>query len=664
MASSGSFTGSRGGSSTGPYLTLDWDIIDTDIGNNKTKVRLTLKLHSDYYINFSANKSGNLEGTSFTYSGGMNGAGTVTVKTKDMWITHDADGSKSYHFDSSFNIAIYWGSSYVSSLSVSGTAVLNTIPRASDFSISGSTIGSAVTVSISRASSSFTHTVIYDLPSGSRRASFTGITTSKSFTPSMADCQYIPNSTSATAKITVQTYNGSSYIGSKARTFTLNVPSSVVPSASGLSVSIYGSGKDKSMNKYIQSVSKVTASFSASSVYGATISASHITVRRQSDNADSQTIGSKSGTTSGTVNLSGNYEIIAWTQDSRGRTATTSAVIYVYAYSVPTISKFDLNRSSVLTSSVIADILATWTPLSGLNSADVSIVGTNNTGVNQTLYTLNDSTAGTLSTTQTYSGQSDASSYSYTITVTDEFGKKATATVKVGTSFIELTISKGKGVGIGKVHEQGALDIRGEIHVDGTIHMPPNSYRSTTNGGGLDANNGDIYGLNGIWFGINGDDIANNGGEGLIFPRDSTPIDSTSWADYDNFRLNNGTGYLNGQPMMTSDDPVLWEGAAYMYTGQQVKPTKKMSECPNGWVLVWSRYSSGVQYNDNIAFSFIPKWRASKIGGNGGIGLVLRDNTHEFSTKYVYVQDDIIEGNDVNETTPNNYRVLIAVWTY
>ena len=41
------FTGNRGGGSTGPYLTLEWHILETDVTNNRSKVGLVLRLHAD-----------------------------------------------------------------------------------------------------------------------------------------------------------------------------------------------------------------------------------------------------------------------------------------------------------------------------------------------------------------------------------------------------------------------------------------------------------------------------------------------------------------------------------------------------------------------------------------------------------------------------------------
>src|SRR5690606_19081174 len=142
-------------------------------------------------------------------------------------------------------------------------------------------------------------------------------------------------------------------------------------------------------------------------------------------------------------------------------------------------------------------INVTWSALGGSNAANITVVGIRPGASSTTMYTSTGNTTGSLSTTRSYTGQGEAYTYTYTITVTDSFGKKATAVQKVGTSFIELTISKGKGIGVGKVHERGSLDVAGMAYFE-KIQTNPNQYAST--GGGLDLRNSDIIGLNSLFF--------------------------------------------------------------------------------------------------------------------------------------------------------------------
>ncbi len=485
MATSGTFTGSRGVPSYGPWLTLEWSRIDVDIAGNRSKLRLELRLHSDQETYFSTSKSGNLEGTSFTYSGGFSGTGTKLLKTKEMWVNHNSDGSRSITLNATFNIDVTWyypSTSHISSLSVSGTANITDIPRASDFtnfqineSLTDNT-ANGFTYVLDKKSSDFSHhmtlkfgNTVLDTWTTSSEGTLTRNISAANVNRIL---NLMPNSTSGSLSLTMQTKSGSSNIGNPKTlkdSFTINT--SVAPTASNLSVSIAGSGRDSVIGKFVQAISKVTASFSGTAGYGANVSTRKITVRRASDNANTQTISGASGTTANPVSLSGTYEIIGDIKDSRGRWGSIRTTITVHAYSVPKISRFETDRSNP-SSNVVAIINASWSPLGTDNPVDITIVGKDNAGVSTTLYTLNDSTAGSLNTTRTFTSQSDASSYEYTITLADSFGKRAPAVATVGTSFQEVTIAKGKGIGVGKVHERGALDVGGDVAIDGHFLQP------------------------------------------------------------------------------------------------------------------------------------------------------------------------------------------------
>lgn len=481
MATSGTFTGARGGDSNGPWLSLEWERITEDIPNNRSEIRLTLRVHAEYSLYFSASKTGVLDGTSFTHTSGFSGTGSKVIKTKDVWVNHDSDGGRSEAFSASFNIAVTHSGNYVSSLSVSGTAVITAIPRASDFTaftlantVLNTSVATTINYTLARKSTAFTQDMT--LKYGSKviaswnTASTGALTRALSATEVNSILTAITTATSGSLTLTMQTKSGSTLIGSlvsRTAAFTLNA--AIVPTATALSVSIYGTGRDKTILKYVQSISKVTASFTRTAGYGASISTSTITVKRQSDSGNSQTIASNSGTTANPVTLSGVYVVTGTVTDSRGRTATVSATITVDAYSVPSISKFTATRATP-TTNVSAAITTAWSPLGTSNPTTILIKGVNNVGTVVTLYTLSNSTLGVLNTTQTYTAQSDASSYTYTMTVTDSFGKVATSVSKIGTSFVELTIAKGKGIGIGKVHESGALDVNGDANILGNVN--------------------------------------------------------------------------------------------------------------------------------------------------------------------------------------------------
>lgn len=680
MATSGTFTGTRGASAYGPWLILEWDRIATDIPNNRSQIRLTLKLASDRNIQFSATKSGVLDGTSFSYTGNYSGPETRTIKTKDVWVNHDSDGGRSEAFSASFDVDITWSGEWLGRLTVSGTAVITDIPRASDFTsftlsntVLNTSTATTINYTIGSKSSSFSQDMTLKY-AGKVIASWnTGTTANGALTRTLSSTEVnaiisaMSSVTSGTLSLNMQTKSGSTNIGSvKTINEGISLNAAIKPSASGLTTAIAGTGRDKTLNKYVQNVSKVTSSFTRTAGYGASISSSTITVKRKSDGGNSQTIASNSGTTANVLTLSGVYSVTGTVKDSRGRTATVTADITIDAYSPPKITTFAVSRTSANTANMLATINTSWSLLGTSNTASITVTGTSAAGVVQSLYTLTNSAAGVLNTTQTYTAQSDASSFLYILSVTDSFGNRATADVTVGTSFIELTIAKGLGVGVGKVHQKGSLDVAGEAYIQGKLVLQPPTNLSEQPR--LQIESKDLNGHG--YIELFGPAAARKAYIGIPsatvdYLTIANTIGTTSGFIHlgpRNFNLRDLTATYDGVPVFTAGNPVIWVGGAYVSAGQTISPTKKLSECPNGWILVWSAYSGGSVDND-FNITIIPKSFATEHSGKG-LWCTLQANSTTVALKYIYVTDTGFTGQARNSLSPQTLQVLREVLAY
>lgn len=664
MATSGTFTGGRSG--TGPWLSLAWEAVSQDISNNRTKIELTLRLHSEYSMNFSSDKSGNLEGTAFNFTSGFSGTGSKVLKTKEMWVNHNSAGEGSITLNGSFAINISWGGSSVGTLTVSGTANLNDIPRASDFTaftLSNTTLntstGVTVNYTLGRKSSSFSHAMTLKYGSKVIKSWSTSGTGALTQALSAAEVNTIissvPSASSGNLTLTMQTKSGSTNVGS-AKTITegFSLNAAIKPTASGLSLAIAGSGRDKTINQYVQGISKVTASFTRTAGYGATISSSTITVKRTSDGGNSQTIGSHSGTVANPFTLSGAYSVTATVKDSRGRTASVSGSFTVQPYSPPKITKFTPTRVSNSETTVTIPYTGTWTALGTSNPSTIVITRTA-AGADTNIVNSTGQTSGSVNATATATGVVSTGTHTFTMTITDSFGKQASSKVTIGTAFCELSIAKGKGIGVGKVHERGALDVAGDIYLTGgTFITPENRYASQ--GGGLNLRNSDIIGLNQLYF----SDAMTGDNEALQFPKSTRPAaGATDFFDnkyYDSFRINEGVGYLNSVPIFASVNTILWEGGSYPNADTTITPRVPLSGCPNGWILYWSDYNpgQGVQ-NYNFVFHVVHK----NLVGNGHNHNFMvptgdnptNGNLGDYTTKTLYIHNTKITGHDSNEAS-------------
>ncbi len=334
MASSGSITTNE---KEGRSITLSWSLASQNIANNTSTITWTLK--------------GSGSSTGWVMSGAfkavINGKTVYSSATRiqlkkgqviasgNTTITHNADGSKS--FSLSCEAGVY---TYAVSVRASGTHTLNTIPRASGVSATSTEMDSISTITISRASSAFTHTLTYTFGGASGTIVSKTASTSVSWTPSLSLASEIPNAISGTCTITCDTYNGSSKIGTKSCTLKLTVPSSVKPSIGSLSISRVNGDVPPSWNVYIQSKSKATITINApSGIYGSTISSYYITGGGYSSTSSSFTTSFLG--TAGTVTFT------ARVTDSRGRTSDEKAIsIVVLPYEPPSYSSYLSQRAN------------------------------------------------------------------------------------------------------------------------------------------------------------------------------------------------------------------------------------------------------------------------------------------------------------------------------
>ena len=206
------------------YFWVQWSQNSQNIEDNSTIINWSCGFHPGhkYYLNAIKMSSVVINGVE-VYSGGTYSNITDyqdrTFASAAMKIAHNPDGSKSFTV-SGFSGWIYAsGNTYASSQSFT----LPTIPRASSVSCSTADIGSNATISISRASSSFTHTLSYAFGSLTGTIATKTSSTSVSWTIPTTFYAQIPNDKSGTGTITCDTYNGSTLIGSKPTYFTATV---------------------------------------------------------------------------------------------------------------------------------------------------------------------------------------------------------------------------------------------------------------------------------------------------------------------------------------------------------------------------------------------------------------------------------------------------------
>ena len=379
----------------------------------------------------------NKTGRVYIYKNTLIGSGSLTVN-------HNADGTKSVSVGISG--AIY---NYASNCTYSGTITLDTIPRASSFTVSKTSadMGTDVTFTITRASSAFTHKLT--LTWGGVTSNIgTGIATSKVWTIPLSLANDLPSSTSSGCYITCITYNGSTEIGRKTLSMTLKVPSSVKPSISSVTISEAVSGLASKFGMYIQNQSKLQVVTAASGSYSSTIKSYSTAILGKT----------YSGSTiiSGVLTSSGSVSVVVTVTDTRGRTATSTQTVTVTAYSDPTITKFiaqRCNSDGTLNDDgecVKITFAFSVTSLSSKNTKSYTIGYKLKESASYTTLTSGSSySANTMYTSSAiFSGDN---AYDFRLTVADYF-KSVAQISEISTAFTLMDFhSSGKGMAIGKV---------------------------------------------------------------------------------------------------------------------------------------------------------------------------------------------------------------------
>lgn len=225
-------SGSKSIAVTGQHtLTFSWSRISYNVSNNTSTISWTLKLiATNGTIKSSASKAWSVTVNGTKYSGtntiGMTANTTKTLASGTTTISHNSDGTKTFSYSFSQEIAITYGGTYIGSKSGSGTGTLDTIPRASSITCSTANIESVATISISKVSNSFTHTLTYSFKGLTGTIATKTSNSSVKWTIPTSFYAKIPNATSGTGTISCTTYNGNTTIGTNTCSFTVKTDSS------------------------------------------------------------------------------------------------------------------------------------------------------------------------------------------------------------------------------------------------------------------------------------------------------------------------------------------------------------------------------------------------------------------------------------------------------
>lgn len=331
---------------------------EQDIATNKTKIIAVqgyVKRNNSTYHPYNSTSSAvftvkNTDGSQLysitknpKYDLGSNGYKSVLDISPNAEISHSADGKKTIVITFSFDGKL---SSYYPNGSISKTIKLPTIPRTSSVTCADGNIGSATTININRASSTFTHTLEYNFLGLTGTIATKTSSTSIGWTIPTSFYSKIPNANSGKGTITCSTYSGNTLIGTSTCTFNAFVVNSN-PTISGTvedtNTSAITATGDK--NKLIRYISNAKVVITATAKNSATISLVKVVNGSQTKTTSTSTINSVD---SGTFSLS--------CVDSRGLSASATVTKTLVQYIKPVITGVILNRPSTTSNTINASV--------------------------------------------------------------------------------------------------------------------------------------------------------------------------------------------------------------------------------------------------------------------------------------------------------------------
>lgn len=257
---------------------------------------------------------------------------------KTVTVTHDADGSKKIYISAWIN-----HNAPLTSSEQGSNFTLATIPMASQPSCvtwpttteSVGNIGDTFTIHMNSKSSGFRHTV-YCMWYGRRIDIATNVQYNCQFQLDMSMCGDVKsNPPIGTGTIHAVTYNGSTQIGTKSVTFKATVPDtdSTRPTVDATLTAnndrIPSGTKSTFAGLYIQGISKVSASITASGKYSASITERRAMVEGKSYTGNIAL--------SSTLSNYGDEDVVLYATDSRGYVGSATKSISVIPYSAPEV---------------------------------------------------------------------------------------------------------------------------------------------------------------------------------------------------------------------------------------------------------------------------------------------------------------------------------------
>lgn len=430
------------------------DETQVDTANNRSYISTELWILGSSYsaYNVDCNVTG---GGGYTNSH-LSANGWVQLVSGGFWAPHNSDGT------GTATVGSYYSSGYGSMPYGEFTLTLTKIARASQPSINtypgnspDITAGTACTIHMNK-QANFTHKVSYWF--GNKKGTIaTGVVDNCSWTPPTSLLDQIPNASTGSGTISVETYSGSTKIGeTKSCGFTLHLPNNSEPTIGAITLTEQHAGvKAKNANVTVQQISKKLVSVPVSAKYSASI---------KTVTCDGVTLSNNNGTYTGYISnkSNGTYKITA--TDSRGLQSSNAAEQTFYEYDKPFITA-TLKRESETSAEGTLSVSGSYSTILS-NTLSMTIQRNDSSSPTTVLPSLSN---GNISYSKSYTDLNYVQNFTIKVKATDGFGESVEATAVLGVGQYALWMGKYNVKVGGKLNVGSDLTVGGAITASGKI---------------------------------------------------------------------------------------------------------------------------------------------------------------------------------------------------
>ena len=456
-------------------IQISWSA-SQNIDGNYSDVTAHLAIRSNngasYFIDFDSTANINIGGNNGGWSGrlSLGAGGSTLVFSRTVRVNHNSGGDKSFTLSASFHNGI------TGQMSVNQSYALDPILRVSTLTFNETLFfGTSSSITINTATSGVYHFIQYNYPGQPTNVILRGapgggqkITIPIDGVFNTTNSDRGPGSFRLITSRSSSTWDGGNLVGFNDYAREILVPTSHIPTINSIE---HPEGNSKvtavlgESTSLVQGVSIARFQVGADSASGAKVTTYQLTIAGQTFNMPNGVFNLDLSTvTIPPGNVSYTVEVI----DTRGRHTSKGGTLVIQNYYTPSLTNVSIARLTSPNTTIRVQKTTSVSPLTNSDGTNINTyqVLTEIKERSQSAYKLIETENNTSASPLDFTSYDGGASWDVKVTVKDKLNEDSVY-VTVPTMAILLDLHRDAGIGIGKMHEKGVLDVFGDFYHDG-----------------------------------------------------------------------------------------------------------------------------------------------------------------------------------------------------